>query len=95
MVEHVKVQELKNGADGWKFLVTVKSGNGTETRHKVHLSYGDRERLAPDADPDEIVEESFRFLLDREPKESILESFDLPVISRYFPEYDEEISELV
>ena len=27
------------------------------------------------------------FLLEREPKESILGSFELPVIERYFPDY--------
>jgi hypothetical protein len=37
------------------------------------------------------VEESFRFLLEREPKESILRRFNLTVISRYFPEYEREI----
>jgi len=38
-----------------------------------------------------LVEESFRFLLEREPKESILQNFALPVIERYFPEYPAEI----
>jgi hypothetical protein len=33
------------------------------------------------------VRRSFEFLLAREPKESILRSFDLPVIGRYFPEF--------
>lgn len=32
---------------------------------------------------------SFEFLLDREPKESILRRFELPVIARYFPEYEQ------
>jgi hypothetical protein len=31
------------------------------------------------------------FLLEREPKESILGQFDLPVIGRYFPEYERDI----
>ena len=35
---------------------------------------------------------SFEFLLEREPKESILARFDLSVIARYFPEYDREIA---
>ena len=30
-----------------------------------------------------------RFLLDREPKESILATFDMRVIRRYFPEFDD------
>jgi len=31
------------------------------------------------------------FLLDREPKESILEHFDVTVISRYFREFEQEL----
>ena len=53
----------------------------------------DHERLAgSQASPETLVAESFRFLLEREPKESILRSFDLSVIGRYFPEYEREIA---
>lgn len=38
---------------------------------------------------------SFDFLLQREPNTSILRSFDLPVIGRYFPEYEHEIINLL
>jgi hypothetical protein len=37
------------------------------------------------------VVKSFEFLLEREPNTSILRSFDLSVISQYFPEYENEI----
>jgi hypothetical protein len=48
--------------------------------------------IAPrDADLDRLVRHSFQFLLEREPKESILRSFALPVIGRYLPEYEREI----
>jgi hypothetical protein len=58
----------------------------------VTLSKADHQRLAGQrASPEELVAESFRFLLAREPKESILRSFDLMVIGRYFPEYEREI----
>ena len=49
------------------------------------------ERYAPGATPEALVEASFRFLLEREPKESILRSFDVSVIGRYFPEFEREI----
>ncbi len=39
----------------------------------------------------ELLKKSFEFLLQREPNTSILRSFDLSVISRYFPEYEREI----
>ena len=38
-----------------------------------------------------LVRLSFEFLLEREPKESILQAFDLPVIGRYFPEFEREM----
>lgn len=41
--------------------------------------------------PEELIKESFRFLLEREPKESILKRFDLPTIHKYFPEFEVEI----
>ena len=35
----------------------------------------------------QLVEKSFEFLLERESNTSIMHSFDLSVIARYFPEY--------
>ena len=77
-------------ADGWDCTVTVREG--TETHHRVRVSQVDLARLAPRAsDPVDLVEASFAFLLEREPKESILREFDLTVIGRYFPDYEREI----
>ena len=39
------------------------------------------------------MRESFVFLLEREPASSIMSEFSLDVISRYFPEYVEELPE--
>ena len=41
--------------------------------------------------PEALVRRSFEFLLKHERKESILKSFVLPDIGRYFPEYEREI----
>lgn len=76
--------------DGWDCMVTVR--NGSETQHGVRVSRADLARLAPAAsDPVDLVKASFAFLLEREPRESILRTFDLTVIGRYFPEYEQEI----
>ena len=40
---------------------------------------------------EELIRKSFEFLLEREPKESILSKFNLKVISNYFPEYEKVI----
>jgi len=77
--------------DGWACRVSVDDGRGT-SEHRVTVRRGDLERLAPGAaDPVTLVRRSFEFLLEREPKESILGSFDLPVIGRYYPDYERSI----
>jgi hypothetical protein len=66
--------------------------SGSESTHQVTLDPKDYARLAGAAvEPQELIRKSFQFLLEREPKESILSRFDLSVISRYFPEYEREI----
>ena len=88
---NIEVQATDQG-ETYECQVTV-SERGSETRHKVTVRETDYERLAGGkANPEELVTESFRFLLEREPKESILRSFDLTVIGRYFPEYEREIT---
>lgn len=78
--------------DDWTCFVTV-TGGGTSTNHAVTLTGEDLARYAPDgATPDVLVRRSFAFLLAREPKESILARFDLPVIGRYFPDYERTIT---
>jgi len=91
-----KIQvKTKDRGDRYEFQVAVTEG-GEETRHHVTLRKADYERLAGGrATPEALVTESFRFLLEREPKESILRSFDLTVIGRYFPSYEREIQRLL
>ncbi|HET6380604.1 MAG TPA: hypothetical protein VFH63_06160 [candidate division Zixibacteria bacterium] len=76
---------------GWTCDVRVGDDPGA-TRHEVTVEASVLERLAPGAvDPAALVRASFAFLLEREPRESILRRFDLSVIGRYFPEYEREI----
>ncbi|HUT19067.1 MAG TPA: hypothetical protein VM366_07895 [Anaerolineae bacterium] len=87
----VEVQRTNEG-EPYAFLVTVQEG-GTETQHRVTLRQADYERLSGgQASPEALVRESFHYLLEREPKESILRSFNLTLISRYFPAYEREIA---
>ena len=84
--------ECTSAGDGWTCTVRVDDPGGSGTSHDLRVTAADLERFAPGADvPAELVRRSFVFLLAREPKESILRSFDLPVIGRYFPEYEREI----
>jgi hypothetical protein len=78
---------------GAEYDVLVEEG-GSSTGHTVTLWPSDLERYAPGATPEQLIEASFRFLLEREPKEAILRTFELPVIERYFPEYAAAMREL-
>ncbi|TLG78556.1 hypothetical protein [Methylocystis sp. B8] len=64
---------------------------GSETRHRVTLSRNDFERLSDEADAERLINAAFCFLLDREPKESILARFDVSVIARYFPDFEQKL----
>lgn len=76
--------------DATTFRVTISEGSSSTT-HEVTISPQDVERLGRPAP--QLIAASIRFLLDREPKESIMRQFDLSVISRYFPEYASAIEE--
>lgn len=80
----------REGGDPLRFDVCVREGD-SETRHRVTLSAADAARLGRGAPAEETIAAAFRFLLDREPKESILPGFDVSVISRYFPQFENEI----
>jgi hypothetical protein len=74
-----------------RFAVTVREGDSSTT-HEVTVTDGDYRRLGESyGSYQDFVHASFEFLLERESKESILSSFELPVIARYFPEFEREI----
>jgi hypothetical protein len=79
---------------GCDYHVTVDEG-GTTSTHAVTVWPSDVERYAPGAAPEALIEASFHFLLEREPKEAILTRFELPVIERYFPDYRGAIGRMV
>ena len=86
----IEIKRIGEG-DPLEFEVIVREGPG-ETRHRVTMAEATFERLADGrADPEACIDAAFRFLLDREPKESILGSFDVTVIGRYFPEFEREL----
>ncbi len=78
---------------GWTCTTTVRDDT-SESTHTVTVRREHLERFGIDEDRiGDLVEASFDFLLDREPKESILNSFELDVIERYFPEYPDRVGD--
>lgn len=85
--------EVRRIADGnpLEFEVVVREVGG-KSRHRVTMSRVALERMAAGGQaPERCIEAAFRFLLDREAKESILGRFDVSVIPRYFPEFEREL----
>ena len=75
-----------------EFLVTVNAKNSTS--HNVTLTDDIHQNLTNGiVNKKELIEFSFKFLLEREPNTSILSSFELSVISGYFPEYRKTVKE--
>ncbi len=78
-------------SDPMSFGVEIRDSD-SQTRHQVTISKADYGRLTNGTCPPErLVEAAFRFLLDREPKETILSRFDISVISRYFPDFETKL----
>jgi hypothetical protein len=82
-------------AEGWRCSVRVADRGRTSS---FDVTAHDPDALLPpggtggqEADVERLVSETFVFLLEREPVSSILPTFDLAVVSRYFPEYPTEI----
>lgn len=74
-----------------RFRVTVREG-GSSTEHDVTLSAGDFERLGSNySSSEDFIRACFDFLLEREPKESIMSRFDVGMIGGYFPEFERRI----
>lgn len=72
------------------FQVEVNSSRHTSHTVQVPIAYAQK-LTKGQISTTKLVEKSFEFLLEREPNTSILRSFELSVIGRYFPEYERKI----
>jgi hypothetical protein len=90
-VAEITVQPSDRRPGTSMFHVVIRDDD-SRTEHEVTLSEGDYDRLGTKyGTPEDFVRACFEFLLDREPKESILPRFDVSVISRYFPDFESTI----
>ena len=73
-----QIEVLKQDAETFRVVVEAK----TRTTHTVTLKDSYHQKLTGG---------KVEFLLERESNISILSHFELPVIARYFPEYEKAI----
>lgn len=74
------------------FSVRLIAAMPTQHQVTVNLSYA-LSLTASKISTQQLLKNSFEFLLAREPNTSILRQFDLSVINRYFPEYEQTMRE--
>ena len=86
----MKIEKLNEDV----FKVTVL-GNLT-TQHEVTVTDIAYQHLTSGrSTKEELLDFSFKFLLEREPNTSILSKFNITVISQYFPEYESELLQML
>jgi hypothetical protein len=90
----VKPKISVQSAGSAKYRVTIEQDSSKST-HEVTVSPLELAKYGGEATAERLVEASFEFLLEREPKESILRSFHLSDIEHYFPEYPKQIRQLL
>jgi hypothetical protein len=78
-------------ANGWTVHVRIDEDGRTVSKHTVTVTKADKELYAPQSSVEDLVTRSFEFLLEREAPTSILRTFALPEIERYFPDYPRAI----
>jgi hypothetical protein len=89
MTQSVEVRARQEGG-GWAAEVWVQDASG-RSRHRVTVSQEELLRYGRGRSAEELIQASFEFLLKREPAASILAEFELSIIERYFPEFEEEV----
>ena len=91
IVPSIIIESQEGKGDSWIFQVAVSDDEGAlKFQVALEKEYW-RDLTRESSTPMELVERSFKFLLEREPKESILKRFNLKQIMAYFPEYEEEM----
>lgn len=88
-MDSIQVKQI----DGMTYEVIVAAASSTT--HVVSVPPEYASKIGNGLKVEKLVQASFEFLLEREPNTSILRRFDLPVIARYFPEYETEIARML
>lgn len=86
-MEEIIIEKVDKIDNEWIFSVKIENKNYKVTVDENYWKKITKEKISPK----ELVKNSFKFLLEREPKESILPEFNLKQIEDYFPEYKESM----
>jgi hypothetical protein len=89
----IQIQPAGETGEDFSFSVAIDEG-GSRSTHQVTLARRDYQELGVEGEsPEQFVRRCIEWLLEREPKESILSRFDIREISQYFPRFREDMRE--
>lgn len=87
----IKVTETNQTNDSWTFLVELGQGEGL-IEYWVDIDREYWTRLTNRrVEPEELVLETFKFLLDKKPKELLLRKFNISDVASNFPMFESYI----
>lgn len=91
IMEPIQIFKKTDGPTYWEFLVLL----GHEDRDVGFLVKADKQHWEEITNgrykPERLIQKTFKFLLKKQSKYSILRSFNLREVQRSFPEYEEEM----
>jgi hypothetical protein len=93
-VIETRIRSVDETPEGWHFVVHLVGG-GSMTSHEIEMSRYYYEALNTQEKPEKVIEEAFKFLLERETRDRILPIFNITQITNYFPEFDSHLTKVL
>ena len=91
----IRITETNQSNDSWTFLVELGHGdNLIEYYIDVERDYW-TQLTSRRIEPAGLIEATFKFLLEKEPKEMIMKKFNLSEVIKFFPQYENEIKRIL
>lgn len=87
----IRITETNQQEKGWTFLVELGHGDNLVEYHvDVDRDYWTK-LTGRHIEPAQLIEATFKFLLEKEQKEMIMKKFNLSDVNQFFPQYEYEI----
>lgn len=88
----INVKSKEKTIGGWRLILALEEENEPTLEFNVEVDedhYVELTNLS--ITPEDLVKRSFQYLLNREGKHEIIQSFNLRDISKYFPEFEDMV----
>ena len=85
----IVIEQLQE--EPWQFAVGLREVDENLGDYVVSMSEEEYAAFGQGAEPGEVIQATFRFLLEREEPEMIMDRFCLRDVTKYFPEYSTQL----